>query len=320
MAAASPYQYDIYGLNLLSDIRLSLPGAADLDPDTTTIMLSTRKTDDEYVLGPGLQLNPDHWPQHINLSDGQLYMRWATWFDFLVSADGSRVSCRNLSDRALVFLEAYLTNLAVSAALIQKGEEPLHSTAVDFAGHCIGLLGESGAGKSTLAAFLCSRGGKLVTDDILRIRFEVGVSIAQPGPCRLKLREEAAKRLVPNARRSGIWSLVGGKYIYDMGDQAERRPKRRLKALYHLCPPEDPNDTKIAIERLSGQPLFHLLAGSTMHNDIILPARLKQHFVFVHRLAQSVPVYRISYPRSFAALDDVAEMLAGSLRDESVCG
>ena len=313
--APTSLQYNIYGLNLLSDLRLTLPEAAELDPKATTIALSTRELDDEDVLGPEIELNPNHWPQHIPLSDGQLYMRWATWFDFLVSADGSRVSCRNLSDQALVFLEAYLTNLAVSAALIQQGEEPLHSTAVDFAGHCFGLLGESGAGKSTFAAFLCSRGGELVTDDILRISFEDGVSIAQPGPCRLKLREEAAGCLIPNARRSGVWSLVGGKYIYDMGDPAERRPARRLKALYHLSRPEDPNDTKIAIERLSGQPLFQLLAGSTMHNDIVIPARLKQHFVFVNRVAQSLPVYRITYPRQFEALDEVAKILAGSLQD-----
>ena len=78
-------------------------------------------------------------------------MRWGNWFEILVSSDGQRVLCHNLSSMPLELFEAYLTNFAISAALLQQGEETLHATVVETGGRAVGLLGPSGAGKSTLA-------------------------------------------------------------------------------------------------------------------------------------------------------------------------
>ena len=48
---------------------------------------------------------------------------------------------------------------------------PLHASAVVTSGGITAFAGHSGAGKSTIAAFMCSLGHELVTDDVLPIRF-----------------------------------------------------------------------------------------------------------------------------------------------------
>jgi hypothetical protein len=257
-------------------------------------------------------LDPEQWFQQTVFDDGSLYLRWKDWFDFFVTADGSRVSCNNLSGRALEFFEAYLTNFAVSSALIQQGEETLHSTVVNIGGRAIGLLGACGAGKSTLASFLRTRGGEIVTDDILRITIDEETTMAHPGPQRLKLFREPAELFLPGASASGRWSPVGGKFIYDLGDPTQIRPARRLTAFYDLREPDQPDDGRIVLERLAGLDLFLTIGGSTMINGLHKPGRPERHFRFVNSFANRLPVYRLTYPRNFDAFDEVADNIFGS--------
>ena len=54
--------------------------------------------------------------------------------------------------------------------------------------------GRIGAGKSTLAAFLVSRGARLVTDDLLRLAIDDDGVKAYPGPRRIKLMPDSKER------------------------------------------------------------------------------------------------------------------------------
>src|SRR5262249_11444420 len=142
---------------------------------------------------------------------------------------------RRLGDTDPVSFEAYLVNFALSGALLQQGEEPLHATVVDFGDRAIGLLGNSGAGKSTLAAFLIAQGGTLVTDDILRVTFASEVILAQPGPNRLKLFDEPAKRYLPGAVSRGHFNPLSGKFMFQpTGTPPYHRHARPLAALLLL--------------------------------------------------------------------------------------
>ena len=307
MVAHASVIYAIYGLTLVSDIRLTLPEAHAPRGDNRTVHLLTTRADDVRFPARDVELAPDEGPQQKVLADGSLYMCWKSWFDFLVSADGIRVVCRNLSESGLEHFEAYLTNFAVSAALLQQGEETLHATVVDIGGRAIGLLGASGGGKSTLASFLRGAGGDVVTDDILRITFENETALAHPGPYRLKLFPRPAELFLSDTSASGRWSPVGDKHIYDLGDPTKTRSARPLTALYHLRAPVDRNDKRVTLERLRGLDLFKTVGGSTMNNGVQSPVRVQRHFQYVKRLASVLPVYCLTYPRTFDMLPEVVE-------------
>jgi HPr Serine kinase C-terminal domain len=301
------YRYSVYGVTLVSELRLALPHAAGENGADIVVTLEVAESQAFRSVPHDLPLDPNDWFQHAVLENGDLYMRWAEWFDFLISPDGRRVLCRNLSNVALESFEAYLTNFAVSAALIQLGEEPLHSTVVDIGGRAIGLLGTSGAGKSTLALHLIDRGGKLLTDDMLRVTIEGGDALAHPGPYRLKLFKEPADRYLRNAVSPARWSPLGEKLIYELGDPKVVRPARRLSALYRLDAPMSVSDRGVTLEQLTGLELFKTISASTMNSRLHTPARLARQFRFAERMAKLVPVYRLTYPRNFEVFSQVAE-------------
>lgn len=312
MIANSPFVYCVYGLTLISDTKLTLPEARAGRGGASKIVRFETTEAQNLPSASDVTPDPDQWFQQTVCGDGSVYMRWKDLFDFLITVDGARVSCRNLSGCAFEFLEAYVMNYAVSSALIQQGEETLHSTVVDIGGRAIGLLGASGAGKSTLASFLRSRGGDIVTDDMLRITIDEETALAHPGPHRLKLFQEPAGLFLPGASTSGRWSPVGGKFIYDLGDPAQIRPARRLTALFHLQAPRQPDDRRVVLERLTGLDRFQTIGGSTMNNALQTRARSERHFRFVNRLATMLPVFRLTYPRTFDAFDEVADNIHGS--------
>jgi len=312
MTRDSPFVYHVYGLTLMSDIRLTLPEApAGRCGDGDVVRIKSVGTEAMPSVSDE-DFDPDPWFHQRALNGGALYLCWRNWFDLIVSADGAMVLCRNLSDRPLEFFDAYLTNFSVSAVLIQRGEESLHATAIDFGGRAIGLLGACGAGKSTLASFLRSKGGDIVTDDVLRLTIDGDAILAHPGPHRLKLFEEAAKRFLPQATISGRWSPIGDKFIYDLDDAMNTRSTSRLAALYYLQAPDRQEDEAVLLERLSGLDLFRTICASTMINALEKPGRAEHHFRFVKRFANRVPVYRLTYPRSFDVFDEVAEKILAS--------
>lgn len=313
MVACSSFAYNIYGLTLICDMKLALPeerawrGGAN-----PVVTLATKAAETLKLATADLTLDLEQWFQQTVLGDGSLYMRWKDCFDFLVTPDGAAVSCRNLSIYTFESLEAHLTNFAVSSALLQQGEEALHATVVDIGGRAIGLLGGSGAGKSTLASFLRASGGEIVTDDILRVAIDQETVIAHPGPYRLKLFKEPARLFLPGAPESGRWSPAGDKFIYDLGDPTLIRPSRRLTALYDLRAPAQPDDSRIVLEHMTGFDLFQTIGASTMNNALQMQARPGRHFRFVTRLATLLPVYRLTYPRTFESFDEVAEKIHGA--------
>ncbi|MGO9170889.1 MAG: hypothetical protein ACLP7P_02830 [Rhodomicrobium sp.] len=313
------FNYDVYGVTLKSEIKLALPegpretwNEAVSSPSNAVVRIVAAEADD-FAMAPEHLASPsEDWIHHSVLESGALYLRWRDWFEFVVAADGSSVACRNLSCTPLESFEAYLVNFAVTAALIQQGEEPLHATVVEIGGRGIGLLGSSGAGKSTLAAFLTGKGADVVTDDMLRITFRGQTAIAHPGPYRLKLFPDPASRFLPDAQSRGRWSPLGKKLIYDLGEVRRHRAPCRLSALYHLCLPAGPRNDEIKLEKLAGTDSFRTILASTMNARLHTPSRLERQFRFAERVASVLPVCRLSYPRRFDAFAEVADMIDGS--------
>lgn len=301
------YNYRVYGLTLATDLRLNLPRA---DGSDATVELGLGEEDLFRKARKMAPADTNDWVQHAILQGGAVYVRWGSWFELVASPDGRRILCNNLSDMPLESFEAYLTNFAISTALLQQGEETLHATVVEIAGRAIGLLGPSGAGKSTLAAFLINQGGALVTDDMLRVTFEDGIVFAQPGPRRIKLFREPADRYFPYRSNIGYWNPLGGKMIFEPDESGSTPVSRPLSALYHLEAHSPPLESHSPlIKKLWGVELFNTILSSSMDTRLQSPARLERQFRFAERLASQVPIFRLTYSRNFNFIHEVANRI-----------
>ena len=299
--------YHVYGMVVASDVELGSleacnAAASQSAASQSTVTLGMGSADFFRGIIEGLTFDPQDWFQQAVLADGALYMRCEDLLECVVSADGRRVAWGRLGDAEPVSFEAHLLNFALSAALLQQGEEPLHATVVDLEGRTIGLLGESGAGKSTLAAFLIAQGGELVTDDMLRLTFTADAVLAHRGPNRLKLFDEPARRFLPSAVSRGHFNPLSGKLMFQLsGAPREPREARPIAALFHLGEAPD-----VSLTRVRGAELVKAILSSTMNTRLHTPARLARQFGFAERLARLLPVYEAGYPRAYPALEQVA--------------
>lgn len=302
------HRHLVYGLPIDSDFPLSSVGTPSMAIPSGGVEPIRLRLAPSAVLRQRvgvLAADPADWIEHIVLPDGAVYMKLDGIFEAIVSADGSDVACAQLGDADRRTFEANLLNFVLNAALTLRGEEPLHATVLERDGGAFALLGPSGAGKSTLAAFLISRGARLVTDDMLRLTFADGRAFAHHGPHRLKLFDEQARLLLPESVADGHFNGVTGKLMVEPhGDEADRREPRPLSAMFWLGDPPLPSD-EVRAERMAGTALARVLLSSAMNIRYHAPDRLARQMRFATQVAETVPVHALVYPRRHELLGRV---------------
>ncbi|MCA0302738.1 MAG: hypothetical protein LCH95_10050 [Proteobacteria bacterium] len=312
------HYYRVYGLVLAIDRPLQSLDPAEpvaepvAGPALTISFVEAARIRDavppERIVRPA-----DDWISHAVLPDGGAYLDAPGVVEAVLSADGRHALCARGEAADPRAVEANLLNIVLGTALTLAGEEPLHATAVEVAGRAIGLLGHSGAGKSTLAAFLLGRGARLVTDDLLRVTFADGQARVHAGPYRLKLFEEAARRLLPGALAEGYFNPLSGKMMVTPPSTRGARPAGApatglpLAALFYLGDlPGHPAPTAARAVPLSGHEVMRVLLSSAMDDRNTTPARLARQLRFAGLLSAAVPIRALRYPRRFDLMDDVA--------------
>jgi hypothetical protein len=253
------------------------------------------------------------WFEERVLPDGRRYLRWAGLFEFIVAADGRRIVARRLAPAARMprAFETYLLGQVLSFALIARGLEPLHATAVVVGGGAVGFLGDCGRGKSTLGAAFVHAGHPLLTDDLLVLRPDGGRFSAAAGPPRLKLFPKPARRVLGDGLRGTPMNGRGGKLVFPLGAHATREAAP-LRALYVLRPRR--TGGAVVIRPLSPRRAFVELTRNTFNACVLDAARLARQFDLAARVAAAVPVKTLTYPRG---LDRLAAVRAAVEADVS---
>ncbi|HTR85271.1 MAG TPA: hypothetical protein VMI56_12395 [Reyranella sp.] len=302
-------RYLIYGLVVESEIPLTSVEPCGDAAAPVGLVLHLAPTDWFRRRTPDVPQDSDDWIRHVVLGDGSVYIRVHEVFEAIVAPDGSSVACAPLGDDDDRAVEAHLVTFALSAALTLQGEECLHATVVGRQGRTVGLIGPSGAGKSTLAAFLIARGAHLVTDDMLRLAFAPGAVRAYPGPGRLKLFEDTAHTLLPDATSDGGFSFnrFSGKLMFRSAGLAVPAGPVALAALFWLGAPAPSGEPPVEVRALAGMEKAKVLLASAMNIRYVAPERLARQMAFVERLAQALPVHALGYERRYALLPRVAD-------------
>jgi hypothetical protein len=193
------------------------------------------------------------------------------------------------------------------------GADVFHASGVATPSGAIGFLGATGRGKSTLAAAFARRGDAVLSDDCFCLEESSGGFRARPWYPGL--------RLWPENPEAGLGRADGSLEV------AHYTRKKRFRApglgvgdtpvrgIYLLEAPVSKG--RIRIEKLSAR---NAAIELTRHAFFLDPGDFpgfRRFFDRVARLSESVPLFSLSYPRSFESLDQVVEEIRAHAEIES---
>ena len=222
---------------------------------------------------------------------GEFVLRFAGVGDFVVDGDLSKVVVHAEPGTDPALVSVFATGAVPSFVLLVKGEPLLHASAVAFGDRAVAFVGPSGTGKSTVATLCCAAGGRLITDDVLRL--SPGTSPrCYLGAAEVRLRtasEEPAGAFpgppvgAPHRRWPGRPSATaGGRRTASPGRHSRSRADRQasVPAVQRLS----------AVDALVGLISFPRLMG---WRD---PVTQAQQFQLMGDVAANVPVFTANIP------------------------
>jgi len=232
------------------------------------------------------------------------------------------------TDECLPIAAAWFTHAGLGAATVTHGGLPMHGAGLEVGGRYIALMAGSGVGKSTLSWYLLEHGARFANDDLVPLRWSNDVPIAYPAVSLYPnlSREMADRRRLDTA---GLLHADHGREVQDyyVPISLEKRvtSPAPLSAVFVLRP-HKANHGKllqlgrmrdlVAARQMSPEAVLKTL-GSNMHAVWLLGKWMNTQrlMILFHRLAESVPFYELSYPRTFAALPTLGESVYAILRD-----
>jgi hypothetical protein len=309
------HHYCAYGVQIASDRPLQLPERR--GHSLRRLEIVHRDGADFPQLAPPLDedaLQPS-WYQYAFLPDGSAYARWNGVGEFHVDCDGRRMTCRPFERASAESFHVYMLGQALSCALIKQGLEPFHATAVAVNGTAVAFVGGNGFGKSTLAAAFVQRGFPLLTDDMLVIDEVAGRLLGYPGPPRLKLFPQMARRLLAATADAGPMNGGTQKRILPLPDGSSCRTPLPLRTIYALAAPrQTARRSGVETELLQPRAAFvELLRATFNRRRLGGSARIARQFRLTALLSETVPVKRLHYPRIAGGIGDVVQTVLADL-------
>jgi hypothetical protein len=322
---ALAYRYFVYGMILKSELPLALPERGDGGLGQIELRLAPAPYFSSAARSLSRQPASDSFYQSKFLRDGSTYLRWNGVGEFLISGDGDRITGLQHDAAQEESFQVYLLGQALSYALVRCGLEPLHATAIVVDGGAVVLLGSSGFGKSSLAACFLEAGHRLLTDDLLILQASSASVMAYPGPPRIKLFPQLARRFLPDAG-SGVAMNSGTKKLILRLERVQSvvHPVP-LRGIYALpAPGSKVCSSAVRISVLPPGQSFLALVKNTFNNRIVSPARLERQFEAATTVAGLMPVKQVSFPRGLSRIAAVRDALLADLEStgdqQAACG
>lgn len=226
-------------------------------------------------------------------------------------------------DDLLEIASAWAIHAGLGVATLTHGGVPLHGAGLEVAGRYVALMADSGAGKSTLSWFLMGRGARFGNDDLIPVRMEGEDAVAFPAVSLYpKLQREAVDRHGLDIADLLPADYGTGEEEYYVPLPAGRRvtAPRPLAAVFLIRPQPLPSDSLLTLRRMRDLVVTRRLAedeaAATLRRNLHAAWLIGKWMdgrkldALCRRLAVRVPVHELTYPRSFAILPHLAEVLA----------
>lgn len=193
----------------------------------------------------------------------------------------------------------------------QRGQLALHATVVVLGSTTVAFVGRSGRGKSTAAAACVARGHDLLADDLAAVDVVDGTAIVESGHPTITLDATAAREL-------GL--------VPDTSDWESRRPvdvsgrfyaDPRALDLVYLVKDGAPFDVE---DLPSSRRALTLLKASLSPYRDSDRAALGEHLDSCANVSSSVPVRRLTRPRTYSRLDELVTVVEEDAADSTTGG
>jgi hypothetical protein len=231
---------------------------------------------------------------------------------FLVRA-GKEILVDPAPESDALEVRAYLLGTAFGVLCHQRGITPLHASAIDIADGGVAFVGASGAGKSTLVAALARRGHEIISDDVCFLQLDGKGNVrVRPGIERIRLWEDAICAL--GYEGPGIEREMHGYNKYFIPVRSPRCPlgRRLLRRVYEL---HSAADGVIEVTRLQGATAVEVLMQNVYRLGLAERSGYKPNaFTVCAAAARNVPLFRLSRPKHFDALEETIGFLEEHIR------
>jgi hypothetical protein len=300
------YRYCVYGMVIVSDTPLALPEYSHGGLGQVEYVSAPASFFVTAMQGVDVDGLSDSWYRFACLHDGSTYVRWQTVGEFLVAADGRRITCRRAEESSVESFQVYMLGQALSFALVMQRFEPLHATVVVVDGLAVAFLGNNAFGKSSLASCFLEAGDRLLTDDLLILHESSNGMLAYPGPPRIKLFPAIASRFLGHLVNHVPMNPDTTKLILPLDEQQACTTPVALEAIYSLAAPRDGGRRpSVRIDTLSPRQAFVELVKGTFNRRLVSPQRLERQFHAMTRLTDLISVRTLTYPRVIDRLEHV---------------
>ncbi len=305
--------YRVYGISISSEIPLSFPTEPPGCPADVTFRFASREWFTDVAARLSSEGTTNGWYTYSRMRDGSEFLHWPDLFEFVVSSDGRSVAFGLLGQSTAESFQTYLLGHVLSFALVKQGYEPLHATVVVVDGHALGFLGRSGHGKSTLAAAFLHGGHQVLTDDMLLIREVGGRLCGFPGPPRIKLFPDIARRFLPSMKPGAPMNPETDKLVVSLARRQVHTEPAPMQGFVVLD--EAPEDAShVQLHPLSRIDAWLEFVKATFNTRLVGVERLQRQFLAVEEWTTRIPVRRLIYPRTLAVLESVRDALVVDMR------
>src|SRR5205814_176172 len=107
----------VYGIAVVSDAPLALPDYSEGVVGRVEYVSAPASVFQTAMQGVTFDPQSDSWYRYAFLRDGSTYVRWDTVGEFLVAADGRRITCRRADVSGDESFQVYMLGQALSFAL-----------------------------------------------------------------------------------------------------------------------------------------------------------------------------------------------------------
>jgi hypothetical protein len=321
-----PYCYSFADLTVFSDTVL--PGLVPRPSDS--FLSAVQDTPLEVTLSnPLLRFPlPDRWSVRIGrrrrpwmcsgLTKHGYLLRFPGVGDFLLDPDGQTVQGRpdgRTTERRVAHV---LLDHVLPLALSLRQKTVLHASAIVTQHGCCLFTGPSGSGKSTLAASFLAAGADLLSDDCVILTEQHGTVRALPTYASLRLWSDSFRHLarLRPAEPVRFGSSVKHSLLVASGRSHLAHPVRRI---YQVAVLPDHDNGKaltshVAVTALSPREGLMQLLGSLRRVNMTDPGGLIRELDGLGRIAEVIPVRRLTIPHRYDRLDEVHQIIRQDLQ------
>jgi hypothetical protein len=220
-------------------------------------------------------------------ADGYL-LRYPGICDALVDESLTNVDLAPQSFDASPLIELLFAGSILATLVILGGGCTLHASAVATNGRAFAFIGPSGRGKSTLAALSCAVGGRLITDDVLRVVRGDDGFLCPTGTGIVRLRPQAES--IASLLSGTVLETYDGRVGVGLGVSGEEWPVAAL-----VFPRPSKTSSTVGVMRLSEHDALMRLTSTRLHGWTA-PKVLTDGFRWNASLARELPSYEVEVP------------------------